>query len=53
MVAYSYPVEDHKNRTSNFDIHMNKLNQEGLEFPMKVKDIPEFKKTNTRGCCMF
>ena len=27
-------------------IFMNKLNREGLEFPMKVKDIPKFKNLN-------
>ena len=25
---------------------MNKLNLEGLEFPMKVKDIPKFENLN-------
>ena len=25
-------------------MHMNKLNLEGLEFPMKGKDIPKFEK---------
>ena len=27
-------------------MHMNKLNLEGLEFPMKVKDIPKFEILN-------
>ena len=44
ILAHLCPVEDHKNRTSSFSMHMNKLNLEGLEFPMKVEDIPKFEK---------
>ena len=42
ILAHLCPVEDHKNRTSSYSMHMNKLNLKGLEFPMKVKDIPKF-----------
>ena len=37
ILAHLCPVEDHKDRTSNFSMHFNKLNLEGLEFPMKVR----------------
>ena len=40
ILAQLYPVENHKNRISKYIIHLNKLNLKGLEFPMKVKDIP-------------
>ena len=46
ILAYLYPVEDHKDRTSKYLMHENKLNLKGLEFPMKVKDIPKFERLN-------
>ena len=30
----------------NYSMHMNKLNLEGLKFPIKVKDIPKFENLN-------
>ena len=42
ILAQLYPVENHKDRISKYIIHLNKLNLKGLEFPMKVKDIPKF-----------
>ena len=46
ILAYFYPVEDHKNRTSFYSLHMNKFNLKDLEIPMKVKDIPKFERLN-------
>ena len=46
--AYLYPVEDKKNRTSKFVIHMPTLCTEGLEFPMEVK-FERLNKLNTGG----
>ena len=34
-------------------MHFNKLNLEGLEFPMKVKDIPKFEKLNNSNVNIF
>ena len=34
-------------------MHMNKLNLKGLEFPMKVKDIPKFEKLNNLNVNVF
>ena len=34
-------------------MHANKLNLEGLEFPMKVKDIPKFEKLNNLNVNVF
>ena len=53
ILAYLYPVEENKNRTSNYSVHMNKLNQEGLEFPMKIKDIPKFENLNNLNVNVF
>ena len=30
-------------------MYINELNLQGLEFPMKVKDIPKFEKLNTQS----
>ena len=49
ILAHLHPVEYNKNRTSNYEKHFNKFNLEGLEFPMKVKDIPMFEKLNTQS----
>ena len=46
ILAHHCPVEDNKSRTSNYSMHFDKLNLKGLEFPMKVKDIPKFEKLN-------
>ena len=48
ILAHLHPVEVNKNRTSNYEKHFNKFNL-GLEFPMKVKDIPKFEKLNTQS----
>ena len=49
FLAHLFPVEDHKNRTSSYSIHTNKLILNGLEFPMKIKDIPKFENLNTQS----
>ena len=48
ILKYIFPVEDNKNITSSYYIYMNKLNLEGLHFPMKVKNIPNFEKLITK-----
>ena len=49
IFAYLYPVEDHKNRTSNYVKYMHTLRTEGLAFPMKFKDIPKIEKMKNRN----
>ena len=53
ILAHLCPVEDNKSRTSNYSMHFNKLNLEGLEFPMKGKDIPKFEKLNNLNVNVF
>ena len=53
ILSHLCPVEDNKSRTSNYSIHFNKLNLEGLEFPMKVKDFPKFEKLNNLNVNVF
>ena len=49
ILAYLYPVEDHKDRISKYDMYKQTLNIKGLEFPIKVKDIPKFERLNTQS----
>ena len=49
ILAYLYPVEDHKDRISKYDMYKHTLNIKGLEFPMKVKDMPKFERLNTQN----
>ena len=46
ILAYLYPVENNKIKTSSFSIHFDKLNLQGLEFPMKVKDMSKSESLN-------
>ena len=34
-------------------MHVNKLNLESLEFPMKIKDIPKFEKPKNSNVNVF
>ena len=53
ILAQLYPVENHKDRISKYIIQLNKLNLKGLEFPMKVKDIPKFENLNNLNLNVF
>ena len=53
ILAHLCPVEEHKNRTSNYSMHFDKLNLKRLEFPMKVKDIPKFENLNNINVNVF
>ena len=53
ILAQLYPVENHKDRISKHIIHLNKLNLKGLEFPMKIKDIPKFENLNNLNINVF
>ena len=53
ILAYLYPVGDNKSRTSNYSMNFNKHNLEGLEFLMKVKDIPKFENLNNLNINVF
>ena len=52
ILAHLYPVEDHK-KTLNYSMHFTKLKREGLEFPMKVKDIPKLENLNRLNVYVF
>ena len=55
-MAYLYPVEVNKSKTTKSmqnSMNFNKLNLEGLEFPEKVKDNPEFESLNNLNINVF
>ena len=53
ILAHLFPIEDHENRTSSYSMHTNKLILNGLEFPMKIKDIPKFENLNNLNVNVF
>ena len=53
ILAHFFPVEDQKNRTSSYSMHTNKLILNGLEFPMKIKDIPKLENLNNSNVNVF
>ena len=53
ILAHLFPVEYHKNRTSSYSMHTNKLILNGLEFPMKIKDFPKFENLNNLNVNVF
>ena len=53
ILAHLFPVEDHKNRTSNYSMHTNKLILNRLEIPMKIKDIPKLENLNNLNVNVF
>ena len=53
ILAHLFPVEDHKNRTSSYSMHTNKLILNGLEFAMKLEDIPKFENLNNSNVNVF
>ena len=53
ILAHLFPVEDHKNRTSSYSMNLNKHISNGLEFPMKIKDIPKFENLNNLNVNVF
>ena len=53
ILAHLCPNEEHKNKTSNYPMHFDRLKLKGLEFPMKVKDIPKFENLNNINVNVF
>ena len=48
VLAYLFPVDDHRNRSSKHAMHMHVLNKAISEIHMKVKDIPRLEKLKKR-----
>ncbi|XP_018404145.1 PREDICTED: uncharacterized protein LOC108780826 [Cyphomyrmex costatus] len=46
VVAALYPAKNHVDRTSSYPHYTTMLNLDGIEFPMKLKDISKFERLN-------
>ena len=46
VLASLYPVFANQNRVSNYRPHVDKLCLDGLEFPLKLRDVPRFETLN-------
>ena len=46
ILASLYPAKNHISRVSNYTKYENMINMEGIDYPVKIKDIPKFEKQN-------
>ena len=53
IFASLYPAGDNKYRTSNYAVFWNTLNIQVLEFPMRVKVIPNLERLNNLNTNVF
>ena len=53
LLAKLYPVDDHKDRITKYKLHENKINMNGIEYPVKMKDIPTIEKQNNISINVF
>ena len=45
-LAYLFPVTKHPQRITKYKEHKDKLNYEGITFPVKLKDVPKIEEMN-------
>jgi len=53
VLAGKYPSKSNKNRVSSYKQHENKLNMEGIEFPVKIHQISKFENQNNISINLF
>ena len=53
ILAHKYKVDTHRERVSHYKKHLHDLNQGDIQFPMKIKDIPTFKRLNNLNIKVF
>ena len=53
LLAALYPVKNHTERVSNYRPHVHKLNLEGVNFPLKMTDIPKVERQNNVSINVF
>ena len=46
ILAHLHPVEKNPQRVSNYKQYKDELNFDGINFPVKLSDIPKFEKLN-------
>ena len=53
LLAKLYPADDHKDRILKYKIYENKINMNGIEYPVKMKNIPTIEKQNNLSINVF
>ena len=56
VLRYVHPIEKHETRLTDVRKYENDLNFKGIDFPVKLKDIPKFenhKSQSSRNKCIF
>ena len=53
ILAHIYKVDNHRDRVSHYENHFHELNQDDIQFPMKIKDIPTFERLNNLNINVF
>ncbi len=53
VISALYPAKSHCDRTSSYPKYEGILNLNGIEFPMKLKSIPDFEKKNDLSINVF
>ena len=55
ILRYLHPIEKHKTRLTDIRNYENDLNFKGIDFPVKLKDIPKFENQNPniKNKCIF
>ena len=47
ILAKLYPANNNKQRISNYKPYEDKINMKGIEYPVRIKDIPKVEKQNS------
>ena len=53
ILFHKYKVDNHREKVSNYKKHFHELNQDDIQFPMKIKDIPTFERLNNLNIIVF
>ena len=53
ILSKLYPASDHKQRVTKYEKYENKINMKGIEYPVRIKDIPKVEKQNNLSINVF
>ncbi|XP_072931917.1 uncharacterized protein [Epargyreus clarus] len=53
LLSALYPTTSKSNRVSSYSMHSNKLNFNGISFPVKLSDVPKIEKLNNISINIF
>lgn len=52
-LAHKFPVKVHPERITKYKTHVDKLDYSGMEFPVKIKDVPRIERQNNISINVF